>query len=105
MQQIQQIIQGYKKQFNNTTDLVTREFESKDNKKCVIVYLENTVDALLLSENVIECIQRLNLGDDTDIAQKCQNKIIGFSQVSIAENKKDCIDGVLNGFAMFLNPR
>ena len=88
MQDIEQIIEGYKKQFNNTTDLVTREFESNDSKKCVLIYLENTVDALLLSENVIECIQRLSLGESNDdIIDKCQKKIIGFAQVSTAEDK------------------
>lgn len=101
MQDIQKIIEGYKKQFNNTTDLVTREFESADNKQCVLIYLENTVDALLLSENVIECIQRMQLGaDNQEIVENCQKRIIGFAQVSLAEDKKDCEDGILNGFGM-----
>ena len=54
----QQIIEHFKKVFNNTSDLATREFKTKDGTKAVVIWIENVIDQLLLSQNVIGPLQK-----------------------------------------------
>ena len=94
----QQIIEHFKKVFNNTSDLATREFKTKDGTKAVVIWIENVIDQLLLSQNVIGPLQKFAKIDERDIITQIKEEFIAFSKVSEPEDEEILIENILNGF-------
>ncbi len=103
MKTIQQIIEHFKTVFNNTSDLATREFKTKDGTNAVVIWIENVIDQLLLSQNVIGPLQKFAKIDERDVITQIKEEFIAFSKVSEPENEEMLIENILNGFcAVFI---
>ncbi len=96
--ELKEKIAEIKKKFCETADLVVKEMTTKNGENVAIIFLDNVVDQLLLSNSVIAPLQELNLESGGDIASIAKEKIISFSQVEEAENFEKMIENILNGF-------
>ena len=96
---LQKTLQQLKFKFNETSDLVTREFSTLSNEQVAIVYIDNVVDQLLLSTSVIAPLQKLEKSNSNeDIAETAKQHIIAYSQVNEAKDEQELIENLLNGF-------
>ena len=89
-----------KEHFCQTSDLEIKEFTTQNNQSVLLVFLANIIDQLLLTSSVIAPLQDLPSPseDNTDIADLAMEKIISFSQVSVAQDFDTMAQQVLNGF-------
>lgn len=100
---IESKIKEIEKEFYNTTDLIVRKFESSDKIICAMLYLDNAVDKLLLSQCAIEKVQRFSFGENPNkTITECQQNLIAFAQVEKVTDKQDIIDSIINGFAILI---
>ena len=102
MNDIKSKLEHFKKVFNNTSDLATREFKTKDGTEVAIVWIENVIDQLVLSQNVIGPLQKFAKIDERDIVTQAKEEFIAFSKVSEPEDEETLIENILNGFCAVL---
>ena len=95
---IQKTLQELKQKFNETSDLVTREFSTNSGEKVAIVFIDNIVDQLLLATSVIKPLQNLNNEEKADLADTAMQQIIAFSQVKEAKDITELTENLLSGF-------
>jgi len=100
---IESKIKEIQKEFHNTTDLIVRKFESTDRTICAMVYLDNAVDKLLLSQCAIEKVQQFSFNENPNKnIKECQQNLIAFAQVENVTDNQDIIDSIVNGFAILI---
>ncbi len=88
--------------FCQTSDLEIKQFKTQNNHEIAIVFLSNIIDQLLLSSSVIAPLHDLPETQNDDICDLAMQKIISFSQVSIAKDFDSMTENILNGFCAVL---
>ena len=84
--------------FNNTSDLITYEFETKSNIKMMVCYIEGFIDRNLLDRDILKPII-LNLETPKDI-----KKVIYVSSMEEIELMEEIADKMTYGnVAIFVN--
>lgn len=83
--------------FNNTSDLIHYEFETNDNKKVIIFYIEGFIDRDLLDRDIVKPM--ISNKENRDI-----KKIISISNLSEVYEIKEVINKISEGnVAIFIN--
>ena len=95
---VQEKLNTIKQKFNNTQDLVTREFENANGESVGLVFIDNVIDQLLLSTSVIAPLQQLQVSNNDDLAESAMKSLIAYGQVEEAKDEQELIENILNGF-------
>lgn len=95
-------IDKLKDTFCQTSDLEIKQFTTPNDHRVAIVFLSNIIDQLMLTSSVIAPLQELPRTLSGDIADIAMQKIISFSQVSVAQDENAMIEQILNGFCAIL---
>ena len=85
-----------KEMLNHTTDLVDREITTRSNQKVLIMWIENVVDQVLLAQNIIAPIQKLE--KDENLFEQIKSNAISFGKINVITDVSELKQNLLNGF-------
>ncbi len=97
MNKFDTILKISKKIFSPETMVVTREFETLDNKRCVIYFSDGMVDKNAMNDFVI---RPLTMCEFKTTTQTVQNQIINFSEFKTSGNFFEFVSPVFGGEAL-----
>ncbi len=100
--EIKKRIEYFKKLFSDTTDLASREIKTKDGDTVGILWIENVIDQLLLTQGVIKPLQNFSKSGNDDVVKQATEKFVAFSKVNEPKDEQTMIENILNGFVAIL---